>query len=80
MSGQRADAVIVGVALVAGHDGRAEALLDVHWPNGAVRSIAVPQEDMEAAMDAAGIGALDALVGRSWDVLLGARPATTRGT
>jgi hypothetical protein len=68
---EQGDAVIVAARLAAGHDGRAEAVLDVRYPNGAVRAVSVAQEAMEDAMDAAGIDRLDALVGRSWALLLG---------
>jgi hypothetical protein len=61
---------IVGVGLAAGHDGRAEAVLEVRYANGAQRRLAVTEEALAGALDAAGLDRLDDLLGRSWTVLL----------
>jgi hypothetical protein len=62
--------VIVGAVMTAGHDGRAEAVLEVRYPNGATRSVTVTQETAADAVHAAGVDRLDDLRGHPWTVLL----------
>jgi hypothetical protein len=67
---------IVGARLGAGHDGRAEAVIEVQYPNGARSQLSIAQESLTRALDAAGISALDQLPGQPWTVLMaGLQPA-----
>jgi hypothetical protein len=70
--------VIVGAVMTAGHDGRAEAVLAVRYPNGATRSVTVTEEAAADAVRAAGVDRLDDLRGHPWTVLL--PMATTSAT
>jgi hypothetical protein len=67
-------AVIVGATVAAGHDGRAEAVLELAYANGALSRVIVSQEAMAAAMRAAGVSRLEDLEGRPWTVLMSDRP------
>jgi hypothetical protein len=62
--------VIVAAAVAAGHDGRAEAVLDVRYPNGAVRSVTVTEDAVADAVRVAGVDRLEDLCGQPWTVLL----------
>jgi hypothetical protein len=62
--------VIVAAAVAAGHDGRAEAVLDVRYPNGAVRSVTVTEDALADAVRVAGVDRLEDLCGQPWTVLL----------
>jgi hypothetical protein len=66
--------VIVAAAVAAGHDGRAEAVLDVRYPNGAVRSVTVTEDAVVDAVRPAGVERLEDLCGHPWTVLVA--PAT----
>ena len=67
----RADApVIAGTAVAAGHDGRAELVLELAYPNGARTQLSVTQEAMARALDAAGATSLEDLHGQPWTVLI----------
>jgi hypothetical protein len=61
--------VIVAAAVAAGHDGRAEAVLDVRYPNGAVRSVTVTEDAVADAVRVAGVDRLEDLCGQPWTVL-----------
>jgi hypothetical protein len=66
----RADApVIASTALAAGHDGRAELVLELAYPNGARTHLSVTEEAMARALDAAGVQRLEDLHGQPWTVL-----------
>jgi hypothetical protein len=68
----RADApVIASTALAAGHDGRAELVLELAYPNGARTHLSVTEEAMARALDAAGVDRLEDLEGQPWTVLFG---------
>jgi hypothetical protein len=68
----RADApVIAATALAAGHDGRAELVLELAYPNGARTHLNVTEEAVARALDAAGVTSLEDLEGQPWTVLLG---------
>jgi len=70
--------VIASAALAAGHDGQAEVVLALRFPNGAVRSASFSHDAIGPALDRAGITDLDALVGKPWSVLIaGATPTGT---
>jgi hypothetical protein len=68
----RADApVIASTALTAGHDGRAELVLELAYPNGARTHLSVTEEAMARALDLAGVDRLEDLEGQPWTVLFG---------
>ena len=64
-----ATAVISGATVAAGHDGRAEILVELTYPNGATTSVSVPAESCLVALDRAGISELGDLVGRPWHMM-----------
>ena len=65
------DPVIVSAVVAAGHDGRAEVVVEVAYPNGGRTRLSVAQQAVDAALDAAGVQHLDDLRGQPWTVLLG---------
>ena len=66
----RADApVITATTIAAGHDGRAELVLELAYPNGARTHLSVTEEAMARALDAAGVTRLEDLHGQPWTVL-----------
>ena len=68
----RADApVIAATTLAAGHDGRAELVIELAYPNGARTQLSVTEEAMARALDAAGLDRLEDLEGQPWTVLFG---------
>lgn len=74
--------VITGAELIAGHDGRAEVLIELVYDDGARRTVTVTEEAAGSAIDAARVTELDELIGRRWTVLLGtpdADPPVTAG-
>lgn len=64
-----ADAVIVRATIGPGHDGRAEVVVELAYPNGGRTQLSMAQESVVRAMDLAGLTSLDQLEGRSWSVL-----------
>jgi hypothetical protein len=66
---QPRDAVIEGAELAAGHDGRAELVLRLRYPNGARAELRLDEEAAALALDAAGITRLEDLTGKPWDIL-----------
>jgi predicted Fe-Mo cluster-binding NifX family protein len=62
-------AIIEAAELSAGHDGRAEIVLLVRYPNGAAARVRLDEEAAAQALDAAGIAQLDDLIGKAWDIL-----------
>jgi hypothetical protein len=63
------DAVIETAELAAGHDGRAELVLRLRYPNGGVCEVRLDEEAVAFALDAAGVTCLADLSGRRWDIL-----------
>lgn len=63
-------ATITRATVVGGHDGRAEIAVELTYPNGGVATISLDEEACTAALDRAGIGSIDELVGRPWTVVL----------
>ena len=59
-------AVVVGAAIVAGHDGAAELLVRLRHENGVEEAQALDTETGFDLMRAAGAASLDALIGRPW--------------
>ena len=71
MSGDRGDtppaeAVIVGADLAAGHDGEAELVLRILYPNGVVGNVLLDAEAGYALMRNCNIESLGGLAGQSW--------------
>ena len=62
--------VIIGALLTVGHDGQAEAIIEISFPNGARQGVTFTCDMLAGALDRAGINALDELVGHPWSVLL----------
>lgn len=61
--------VIIGASVAAGHDGLAEVTIALRYPNGAERTMSLPYEAVDRALDASGISDLEQLVGRPWTTL-----------
>lgn len=61
---------ITNAVVVGGHDGRAELEVEVTYPNGGVASISLDEEAWHGALDRAGIGSIDDLVGQPWSIVL----------
>lgn len=75
--------VITRAELIAGHDGRAEVLVELVYDGGTRRTVTVTEEAASSAIDAAGVTELDELLGKRWTVLVGDRdpdPPVTTGT
>ena len=62
--------VIVRAALAAGHDGLAEVSIGLRYPNGAERTMSLPYDAVERALDALRIVNLEQLVGLPWTTLV----------
>lgn len=63
--------VIVSCTIGPGHDGRAEVVAELLYPNGGRSRLSLAEEALGRAVDAAGLSTLDELTGRPWTVLLG---------
>jgi hypothetical protein len=63
--------VIVRAVLGAGHDGQAEVVVELLYPNGARTHLSVAQTALDGALSAAGVHHLDELQGQPWTVLIG---------
>ncbi|MDY7104799.1 MAG: hypothetical protein S0880_26740 [Actinomycetota bacterium] len=70
MSDPEATARISRATIVGGHDGRAEILVELTYPNGGTTTISLEEEACTASLDAAGVASLDDLVGRPWTTVL----------
>ena len=68
MSG--AGPVIASAVLGPGHDGQAEVVVELVYPNGGRTHLSVAQTALDHALDAAGVQHLDDLRGRPWTVLI----------
>jgi len=62
--------VIVRAALAAGHDGLAEVSVALRYPNGAERTMSLPYDAVDRALDAMRISSLEQLVGLPWTTLI----------
>jgi hypothetical protein len=60
---------ITEALIAAGHDGRAELVVEVTFANGATARVRLDEEAAEPVLASAGIARIDDLVGRSWDIL-----------
>lgn len=63
---QRAEAVIVGAQIVAGHDGSAELLVRLRHPNGAEGPVVLDEATGLKLMKTCGATHVDELTGQSW--------------
>jgi hypothetical protein len=79
LAAETAVAMIIAAELAAGHDGLAEVLVAIRYPNGAERAVSLPLEAVDDALEAIGVDTLDALVGRPWNVLSHPRSALRPG-
>jgi len=66
------DARITEAVIAAGHDGRAELVVELTYANGATSRVRLDEEMAEPVLAAAGIACIEDLVGRRWDILAGA--------
>jgi response regulator RpfG family c-di-GMP phosphodiesterase len=63
-------AIISRVAIVGGHDGRAEIEVELTYDNGGTTTICLDEEACMASLDRAGVDSLVGLVGKPWDLVL----------
>jgi len=61
---------IASAAIGPGHDGRAEVVVELLYPNGGRTWLSVGEEAAGRAVDAAGVTTLDDLTGCSWTTLV----------
>jgi hypothetical protein len=64
------EAVIVGADLAAGHDGEAELVVRIRYPNGVVGSVLLDAETGYALMRSCDTDSLEGLKGQSWRKIL----------
>jgi len=62
--------IIASCSIGPGHDGRAEVVAELLYPNGGRSWMSLAEEAFGRAVDAAGVTTLDELTGRPWTVLL----------
>jgi hypothetical protein len=65
-----AEAIIVGADLAAGHDGQAELVLRLRYPNGVVGTVLLDAAAGYALMRNCNIDSLSGLAGQSWRKIL----------
>ncbi len=65
--------IIVSAVLGAGHDGQAEVVVELVYPNGGRTHLSVAQAALDGALEAAGVHHLDDLQGQPWTVLIAGR-------
>lgn len=66
-----AEPVIVGAEIAAGHDGSAELIVRLRYPNGAEGSVTLDEETGLALMHNSGATQIEELAGKSWRAILG---------
>jgi hypothetical protein len=71
------EATLVGAELAAGHDGQAEMVLRIRYPNGVVGSVLLDAAAGYALMRNCNIESLDGLAGQSWRKVLQGDSACT---
>ena len=64
------EAIIVSCSVGPGHDGRAEVVAELLYPNGGRSWLSIGEEALTRAVDAAGVTSLEALAGQPWTVLI----------
>ena len=62
--------IIASSSIGPGHDGRAEVVVELLYPNGGRNWLSIGEDALLRALDAAGVGSLDELNGRPWTLLL----------
>jgi hypothetical protein len=62
--------VIASAVLGPGHDGQAEVVVELLYPNGGRTHLSMAATAIDGALDAAGVHHLDDLTGRPWTVLI----------
>ena len=62
--------IIASTDIGPGHDGRAEVIVELLYPNGGRSWISIGEEAILRAVDAAGVTSLAELNGRPWTLLL----------
>ena len=62
--------IIVRASLAAGHDGLAEVTIALRYPNGAERTMSLPYDAVDRALDSMHISSLEQLVGQPWTTLV----------
>jgi len=62
--------VIASAAIGPGHDGRAEIVVELRYPNGGRSWLSIGQEAATRVIDAAGVSSLAELAGRPWTALV----------
>ena len=62
--------VIASCSVGPGHDGRAEVVAEIVYPNGGRSWLSIGEEALGRAADAAGVRSLNDLVGKPWTILL----------
>ena len=65
-AGGTPEAVIVRAEIVAGHDGSAELMITLAYPNGGQAAISLDRQTGLALMAACGASAVEELAGQSW--------------
>lgn len=71
------EAVIVGAQIVAGHDGTAELVVLLRYPNGAEGPVVLDEETGLKLMEACGASHVDELAGQSWRRIMEGRGCST---
>jgi len=61
------DTIVVGAEITAGHDGTADLVVQLQYPDGLIAPVVV---DGDTGLELIGAGGLDSLVGRSWREIL----------
>jgi len=62
--------VLASAVLGPGHDGQAEVVVELVYPNGGRTQLSVARSALDGVLDAAGVHHLDELCGRPWTVLI----------
>jgi hypothetical protein len=62
--------IIASSSIGPGHDGRAEVVVELLYPNGGRNWLSIGEDALLRALDAAGVGSLEELDGRPWTLLL----------
>lgn len=64
------DAIIIDAVLGVGHDGAAEAVITIRYPNGAIRPVTFTSDALGQALEAHGINSLAELRNQPWTILV----------
>ena len=71
---------ITSTTVGPGHDGRAEVVVELLYPNGGRTQLSLAQEVVSAVLDAAGMNRLEELHGHQWTMLTTGLPTAGRPT